>query len=208
MQCTIYLKPRVVKVLSMKFLLPEAPRALLAQGMRRPALQAVARTLRLAVLLLAGLAGTPAARAQDAELGQPAEPVVTLEWTWIIPGAGLAERLYTGRFRYEGEAPADALRIVLPVPAGMRYLQDSATGPGVEITFSVDGGRTFAAPDALRMMSAAPGALLRTRRASAADYTHIQWLLAGEFVPGLTGLVSFRARPAILGLNWRRLDQS
>ena len=248
MHCTIYPEPRVVKVLKVKCVSPEAPQTLPADGEACRPFRARGRALRLAVLLLAGLAGASVARAQDAELLQPAEPAVAVEWAWIVPaeeasggerlvdpppsepspsdaplagspaassppassppGSGFAERLYTGRFRFGGEVPARALRIVLPVPAGMHYLPGSATGPGVEIAYSVDGGRSFAAPEALRVMSAAPGALLRTRRARAADYTHIQWLLAGEFVPGLAGLVSFRARPAVLPLNWRRLDQS
>lgn len=184
-----------------------------------------ASALVLALLLaLAGTAGSPAVRAQQAGVLAPAEPAVALEWAWIAPAtaatgeaterlvdarpAGGAEaRLYTGRFRYEGAEAAAALRIVLPVPAGMHYLPGSATGPGVEITYSVDGGRTFGPPEALRVMSADPGTLLRTRRASAAEYTHIQWLLAGEFVPGLAGLVSFRVRPASPVTEWRRLDE-
>lgn len=199
---------------------------------------AVAFALALALVLaglLPATAGSSAARAQGAAILPPAEPAVALEWAWIVPadqaadqavdegldgpveGERLAdslspggghERLYTGRFRYQGADAVPALRIVLPVPAGMHYLPGSATGPGAEIAYSVDGGRTFAPPETLRAMRAAPGARLRTRRARAAEYTHIQWLLAGEFVPGISGLVSFRARPATAVTGWRRLDGS
>lgn len=197
---------------------------------------AVALALGLVLAgLLPATAGSSAARAQEVAILPPAEPAVALEWAWIVPadeaadqaadegldepveGERLAdslspggghERLYTGRFRYQGADAVPALRIVLPVPAGMHYLPGSATGPGAEIAYSVDGGRTFAPPETLRAMRAAPGALLRTRRARAAEYTHIQWLLVGEFVPGLTGLVSFRARPAKPVADWRRPGES
>lgn len=124
----------------------------------------------------------------------PATPVVTLESGWIAadesgadarivarPPAGRpSEQIYTGRFHYQGEAPARGLRIVLPIPPGMRYISGSATGPGAELSYSADGGRSFAPADQLP----APG-----------DYTHIRWDLPGRYAPGTRGLVSFRAIP-------------
>lgn len=122
----------------------------------------------------------------------PATPVVTLESGWIEAGEsgadarivgspptdGPPERIYTGRFHYRGDAPARGLRIVLPVPVGMRYIGGSATGPGAQLSYSVDGGRSFAPAEELP----APE-----------DYTHIRWDLPGRYAPGTRGLVSFRA---------------
>lgn len=124
----------------------------------------------------------------------PATPVVTLESGWIAadesganarivdrpPADGPREHIYTARFHYRGDAPALGLRIVLPVPPGMRYIGGSATGPGAQLSYSVDGGRSFApADDAL----------------PPEDYTHIRWDLPGRYAPGTRGLVSFRAIP-------------
>lgn len=104
--------------------------------------------------------------------------------------AGEAERLYTVRFRYAGPAPAQGLVLVVPLPERAHYVAGSATGPGAVISYSVDDGASFDLPDAL---TAADGNG-NQRVAGPADYTHIRWELAGEFPPGLSGIVSFRAR--------------
>lgn len=135
----------------------------------------------------------------------PATPVVTLESGWIAadesgaeerlaaepPAEGPPERIYTGRFHYRGDAPARGLRIVLPIPAGMRYIGGSATGPGAQLSYSIDGGRSFAPPEALLAPT--------ERRAGPEDYTHIRWDLPGRYAPGTRGLVSFRAIPRAAG---------
>ena len=130
----------------------------------------------------------------------PATPVVTLESASIAatePGAdprvvagpptdASAQRIYTGRFQYLGEAPAHGLRIVLEMPAGMRYVNGSATGPGAQLSYSVDGGLSFA-----------PGAELPAPE----DCTHLRWDLPGRYAPGTRGLVSFRAVPRTDGIG-------
>lgn len=146
-------------------------------------------TLCSVLLLGAGALGPDRLRAQG-----PAEPKLSVESAWVVAsgeGAGerlvmspgpviMAERLYTLRFRYEGLEPAAGLRIVHEVPGNVRYVAGSATGPGAEISYSVDGGRSFAAPEAL---------------SSPTNYTHIRWILPGAHPPGTAGLVSYRARP-------------
>jgi hypothetical protein len=145
----------------------------------------------------------------------PAKPDVVVESAWLVMDAdstllrvsatppeeaadaagGGGEQLFTARFRYRGEAPAHGLRIVLAVPAGLRYVAGSATGPGVELSYSVDGGEAFApAGELLAPVDPAdPEAGMRAARAE--DYSHIRWDLPGIFAPGVTGLVSFRASP-------------
>lgn len=138
-----------------------------------------------------------------------AEPRVQLEAAWLVadeaggrmrlvqgsqpPGA--RERLYTARFRNEGGRAADGLQITIALPPEMRYVADSAVGPGAEISFSVDGGRNFAAPAELTVPEDPDDPHSAARRATADDYSHVRWRLPGEFPPGTTGLVSFRARP-------------
>lgn len=142
-----------------------------------------------ALLLVAGALGPGQLHAQVV-----AEPQLNVESAWVVadsegaserlamePGPGItAERLYTLRFHYEGLQPAAGLRIVHELPANERYVAGSATGPGAEISYSVDGGRSFAAPDAL---------------SNPTNYTHIRWILPGAHPPGTAGLVSYRARP-------------
>lgn len=76
-----------------------------------------------------------------------------------------------------------------PVPEHMRYIADSAAGPGAEVTYSVDGGRRFDRPDALTVV----GVNGQKHLASAADYTHIRWQLKNSLKAGSVAFVRFRA---------------
>ena len=71
----------------------------------------------------------------------------------------------------------------------MRYLDDTAAGPGAQITFSVDGGRTFDAPENLRVV----GADGQRHAATAADYTHIRWQLKHILKGRSVAFARFRA---------------
>jgi hypothetical protein len=140
----------------------------------------------------------------------PGRPRVTLESAWLVadetsgqlrvvgvkPPEPAPQRLYTARFRHDGIIVVTGLEIVLEIPAGMRYVVGSATGPGARVTFSVDGGQSFAPPDSLRVATDPADPESAMRRARAREYTHIRYELPGEYPPGTAGLVSFRARPA------------
>lgn len=136
------------------------------------------------------------------------EPSVTVESAWLVATEeggerlvagprpkGASEQLVTGRFRYEGTEPAGRLRIVLAIPDGMHYVADSALGPGAEVSYSVDGGRSFGPPAALWLPVDPEDPDTAMRTAKTTDYSHIRWELPGTHPPGLAGLVSFRARP-------------
>jgi hypothetical protein len=176
---------------------------------------------RLRIVPLAWILSGPvtagfAAEGQDAGPGPlpvpvPATPTVLLEVGWLVQVEGSetlrlvtgeppqvsAETLFSLRFRYEGDTPAEGLRIVQAVPEGMHYRTGTATGPGAEVRFSVDGGMTFGPAESLTVVTVAAGAAETPRRpAVAADYSHIRWDLPGLHPPGISGLVSFRARPA------------
>jgi len=81
------------------------------------------------------------------------------------------------------------VRITKPVPPGVRYVAESASGPGCDVLFSVDGGRTFGQPAELSVV-AEDGA---RRPASPDDYTHIRWRLRTPLAAEATGFVRFRA---------------
>jgi uncharacterized repeat protein (TIGR01451 family) len=154
-------------------------------------------------LLLAGNGGgvsaqpsPPSLRAQI-EVSMSAERVVEVDGpdgskssrlvaaTAPAPGE---ELVYTVSFWNTGGALADGVRITSPIPPEARYVEGTAYGPGCEVLFSADGGRSFGAPDELRITDAA-GA----RAAAASDYTHIRWVLATPLAPGAKGFARFRA---------------
>jgi uncharacterized repeat protein (TIGR01451 family) len=76
-----------------------------------------------------------------------------------------------------------------PIPNRMGYIAGSAQGPGADIDFSVDGGASFAKPEALTIKLAQG----RTRPATALDYTHIRWKLKYPLSANSTAFARFRA---------------
>lgn len=107
----------------------------------------------------------------------PAQPVV--------PGEQV---IYTVTFENVGEKPATDVAIVNPVPEHTTYVAGSAGGPGTEVSFSVDGGRTWGAPEQLKLR----GADGTERAATPADYTHVRWVLRNPLTPGAVAFARYR----------------
>jgi uncharacterized repeat protein (TIGR01451 family) len=160
---------------------------------------------RLAALALAALAAAGAAASRAAEEAKPGLEVVTVveRLTTDADGAPVApvelpptaapepgeSLVYTVRFKNTSGGDVDDVRITKPIPPGVRYVAGSASAPGCEVLFSVDGGRTFGQPKELSV-PAADG----TRRAAAPeDYTHIRWRLRTPLAAGATEFARFRA---------------
>ena len=80
--------------------------------------------------------------------------------------------------------------VTYPIPEHMVYVADSAVGPGTEVSYSIDSGRSFEAPESLRIQE--PGS--EPRLAKAADYTHIRWQLKNALKANSVAFVRFRAR--------------
>jgi uncharacterized repeat protein (TIGR01451 family) len=76
------------------------------------------------------------------------------------------------------------------IPANTAYIEHSASAPGAEVTFSVDGGQTFAPREQLRFVDGNG----KTQLVSAQDYTHIKFRLRHALAPGAVALARFRAR--------------
>jgi uncharacterized repeat protein (TIGR01451 family) len=115
------------------------------------------------------------------------------ENTKLIP----ADRVVSGdtviyTLEARNTAPTSVPRPVVTyaIPEHMTYLPESAVGPGTEVTYSVDAGRSFDAPENLRIQE--PGGQLRA--ATAADYTHIRWQLKNALKGNSVAFVRFRAR--------------
>jgi len=115
------------------------------------------------------------------------------ETTKLIP----ADRVVSGdtviyTLEVRNTAPTSVPRPVVTyaVPEHMTYMPESAVGPGTEVTYSIDAGRSFDAPENLRIQD--PGG--QARAATAADYTHIRWQLKNALKGNSVAFVRFRAR--------------
>jgi uncharacterized repeat protein (TIGR01451 family) len=97
--------------------------------------------------------------------------------------------IYTLEVRNTGATPLEAPSVTYAIPEHMRYVADSAVGPGAEVSFSVDAGHSFEAADNLKVR--APDG--RWRPAVAADYTDIRWQLKNSLKPNSVAFVRFRA---------------
>lgn len=97
--------------------------------------------------------------------------------------------VYSLAVHNEGLRPANGVVVTSPIPGRMRYLGGTAVGPGAQVSFSVDGGRTYGQPQTLRV----PGVRGGLRRALPADYTDIRWILQDTLQPGSVAFVRFTA---------------
>jgi uncharacterized repeat protein (TIGR01451 family) len=104
----------------------------------------------------------------------------------VVPGD---EVIYTLEIRNAGPHDVAAPTVIEPIPTYMAYLADTATGPGAEVTYSVDGGRTFDVPESLEVL----GADGRPRVAKSIEYTHIRWQLRNILKSRSVAFARFRA---------------
>jgi uncharacterized repeat protein (TIGR01451 family) len=109
----------------------------------------------------------------------PADRVVSGDWV-----------IYTLEVRNTAATTVRAPTVTYPVPEHMSYVAESAVGPATEISYSVDGGRSFDAAENLKIQDA-DGQL---RPAGAADYTHIRWQFKNSLKANSVAFVRFRAR--------------
>jgi uncharacterized repeat protein (TIGR01451 family) len=158
------------------------------------------RRVALALLFLSSAAFNPA-RAEGehpgfsvraiAEVEVPAlngehETVKLAAADRVVPGDQV---IYTLEIRNKGAMALPPPRVDYPIPEHMRYLDDTAAGPGAQITFSVDGGHSFNRPENLKVVG--PDGLRHA--ATAADYTHIRWQLKNILKARSVAFARFRA---------------
>jgi uncharacterized repeat protein (TIGR01451 family) len=101
----------------------------------------------------------------------------------VTPGERV---LYSIAYANDGADDAANVKLVMPVPGEVAYIENSATGEGTNIAFSVDGGETFAPRGDLTIT--VDGV---SRIALADEITHISWIFAGDIAPGATGDISY-----------------
>lgn len=105
----------------------------------------------------------------------------------VVPGNVV---IITTTYRNIGTMPADNVAITNPIPQHTFYVDLSASGKDTRIDFSIDGGKTYNAPEKLT----AKDDQGRTRPALPVDYTDIRWTRSKQLKPGESGSVSFRTR--------------
>ncbi|HPF25874.1 MAG: hypothetical protein R3F58_03560 [Steroidobacteraceae bacterium] len=155
----------------------------------------VAGTLVLVFAVVGQAAGQPAAGCivlkTVAEVEQPYTTDDGETAKRLVPAAKVVpggEVVWTVTASNVCDKPAEKVAIDNPVPDHMRYVPDSAMGPGTDIAFSVD-GRKFAPPGALTV-SNADGS---ERTARAEEYSHIRWTFKNALQPGSVAFARFRA---------------
>jgi uncharacterized repeat protein (TIGR01451 family) len=104
----------------------------------------------------------------------------------VVPGDRV---IYTLEARNTGATALDTPIVTYAVPDHMRYIANSAVGPGAEVRFSIDGGHSFDRAENLKMN----GPDGRPRAAVGADITHIRWRLKNSLQANSVAFVRFRA---------------
>jgi len=153
-------------------------------------------TLALCAAGLAAFAGAQAAsdpmaikavaEIEQRTLAQGHETTKLVPADRVVPGDRV---FYTLEVRNTGAATIAAPTVTYPIPDHMQYIADSAVGPATEVSFSVDGGRSFDIAEDLKIRTA-EGTL---RAAIAADYTHIRWQFKRHLKGNAVAFVRFRA---------------
>jgi len=100
---------------------------------------------------------------------------------------------YTMNYLNSGNEAATSAVLDDPIPQGTVYIPGSAFGAGAEITFSIDGGKTFKKPSLLIYELKNPNGSMEKRTASPEEYTHIRWVIS-KIDAGARGTVGFQVR--------------
>jgi uncharacterized repeat protein (TIGR01451 family) len=103
----------------------------------------------------------------------------------VVPGDQV---IYTLEIRNPGRTAVRDPIVTYAVPSHMMYVADSATGPGAEVRYSVDGGHVFDRPENLRVSSDG-----HSRAAKPDEYTHIRWKLKNTLKSKSVAFARFRA---------------
>lgn len=112
------------------------------------------------------------------------------DYKMVEPGKVLPndEIIYITTFKNAGGEPATDIVITDVIPNNSVYKDGSAFGAGTQISFSVDGGDSFAPADELQATNAQGDQI----QARPGDYTHIRWVYTRPLEPGEESTVTFR----------------
>lgn len=96
-------------------------------------------------------------------------------------------------YRNVGTEIATNAVINTPISTGMSYIDNSASGPEAEISFSIDGGKSFKKPSYLTYEVKLPGGGTEKHTARPEEYTDIRWTI--KSVPaGGSGKLTYQVK--------------
>jgi len=101
--------------------------------------------------------------------------------------------VYSLAYSNKGNETATDAIIDNPVSAGMSYIDNSASGAGAEISFSIDGGKSYKKPSLLTYEIKQPNGTVQKYTARPEEYTHIRWTIR-QVPAGTGGTLGFSAR--------------
>ena len=139
------------------------------------AIQASSTVGQVATVILRARSSLDASQSDTAvdtiTIVQPSLTLVkTVDRATAPPGAVLR---YTVTYSNTGTSDAVAVDIVDPIPVGTTYLAGSASGAGMTVTFSHDGGATYDGFETTPV-------------------THVRWLKVSPLAPSASGSVMFQ----------------
>jgi len=153
------------------------------------------RRITLSLLAIASLGLSTSAFALTATQVVEKETVITnLDGTqtiireaaeMVLPGEKI---IYTLNYTNDQPEAASNLVLTMPVPGAVALVDGSVNENGAEVTYSADGGKTFAGRSAVMVVG--QNGVLQQARAN--DITHVRWLVAGPVTPGQGGKLSFK----------------
>jgi uncharacterized repeat protein (TIGR01451 family) len=101
--------------------------------------------------------------------------------------------VYTLTYSNKGTETANDAVIDNPVSAGMTYIDNSASGVGADIAFSIDAGKSYKKPSLLTYEIRQPNGSVQKYTARPEEYTHIRWTIR-QVPAGTGGTLGFSAR--------------
>lgn len=89
-------------------------------------------------------------------------------------------------FTNEGDVPAENIVLLMPVPSDVDVVSGTATDSRAVVSYSMDGGLTFASPDVFL-----EGSALGEEEVQLANVTTVRWALTDPVPPGESGALSY-----------------
>ncbi len=80
-----------------------------------------------------------------------------------------------------GDRAAEKLIVTQPIPKGTTYAIGSTTQSNAELTYSLDGGKTFSANPMVQVTL--PNGATEMQPAPAEAYTHVRWMVGSAIAP-------------------------